>query len=109
MRASVVKSPEISEFDRQTSIPTAGRVSAMAEPAEAVVAFVTSERITDSGRTRPIPRLELAAAVECDLTQATTNSYTCQPQATDHQIMSALRSASRSPEASEPPLTYGFR
>lgn len=40
--------------------------------------------------------------------QATTNSYTCQPQAPDHQMTYALRSASRSPEASEPHLANGF-
>src|SRR5262245_44316747 len=54
------------------------------------------------------PDSELAAAGECDLTQAATNSYTCQPEAADHQMTCALRSASRSPEASEPHLANGF-
>ena len=60
----------------------------------------------DKRETRSDP--ELATAVECGLTQATTNSYTCQPEAADHQMTYTLRSASRSPEASEPHLANGF-
>jgi len=63
-------------------------------------------RADDERKTRSDP--ELAAAVKCDLTQATTNSYTCQPQTAEHQMTYALRSASRRPEASEPHLTNGF-
>jgi len=71
--------------------------------------MVNNERTTradDERETRSDP--ELAAAVECDLTQATTNSYTCQPEAAEHPMTYALRSASRSPEASEPHLANGF-
>jgi hypothetical protein len=69
--------------------------------------MVNNKRTTRADDEREI-RSKLAAALECDLTQATTNSYTCQPDAADHQMTYALRSASRSPEASEPHLANGF-
>jgi len=79
------------------------------DAAGAVVGIVNNERTTradDERESRSDPGL--AAAVECDLTQATTNSYACQPEAANHQMIYALRSASRSPEASEPHLANGF-
>jgi hypothetical protein len=101
MRAPAVKSPEyLDPLDRPPPIPP-----------EAGLAFVSSERITDRSRTRDLIRSRYSWRLlsECDLTQATTNSYTCQPQETDHPMTYALCSARRSPEASEPHLDFGFR
>jgi hypothetical protein len=80
-------------------------------PPEAGLAFVTANASptgVERGTDPPCPK-SWRLLSECDLTQATTNSYTCQPQEADHPITYALRSARRSPEASEPHLRFGFR
>jgi hypothetical protein len=79
-----------------------------AGPAEAAVAFVRREYLTDSESKRETDTILSWRLPWSVASQATTNSYTCQPQATDHQMTYALRSASRSPEASEPHLANGF-
>jgi hypothetical protein len=110
MRASVVKSPEHFEFARETSTDPAGAGPPPKSGARGGGAGARPKRThhqpESNARDRHHP--ELAAAVECDPTQATTNSYTCQPEAADHQMTYALRSVCRGPEASEPHLANGF-
>ena len=109
MRASVVKSPEHSGFAKHTSTecrrsgPPAQKRGTRKRPSRSLEANASptgAERQTDT-----ILSWRLLWSVA---SQATTNSYTCQPQAADHQMTYALRSASRSSEASEPHLANGF-
>jgi hypothetical protein len=107
MRASVVKSPEHSEAPDTPPLNAAGAgphlkagpAEAASHSSEANASPTCVERETDT-----ILSWQLLWSVA---SQATTNSYTCQLQATDHQITYALRGASRSPEASEPHLANG--
>ena len=109
MRASVVKSPEHFEFARQTSTDSAGAgPRPKAGPAEAALALVLSERITNLSPTHEtVTILSWRLLWSVTLLRPRPTPIRVSLKRTDHQMTYALRGASRSPEASEPHLTNG--
>jgi len=110
MRAPVVKSPEIFLLAKHTFID-----AAEADPSSrpgprrrSPESSTTSAPLPLMTTAKPDPILSWRLLWSVTSPQATTNSYTCQPDAAEHQMMYALRSASCSPEASEPHLANGF-